>query len=66
MKFQWINEGQIKKEGSRIEIWAPAQSDFFCNKVGLLAQAPVGNGGIRVYEDLKIESRTVKNIRFGS
>ena len=35
-------------------------------KVGLLAQAPVGNGGIRVYEDLKIESRTVKNIRFGS
>ena len=31
MKFQWINEGQIKKEGSRIEIWAPAQSDFFCN-----------------------------------
>ena len=196
MKFQWINEGQIKKEGSRIEIQAPARSDFFCNngaiseegitpetlcnapfyytevegdfvmevrvshdfddtydsasvmvmvdmnnwakacfektdfgthaavsvvtrngesddangcnidgrsawlkicrvgnsfsfhysedgktyymtrffnlpaeknvKVGLLAQAPVGNGGIRVYEDLKIESRTVKNIRFGS
>ena len=196
MTFQWINKGQIKKEGNRIEILAPAQSDFFCNnnaiseegitpetlcnapfyytemagdfvmevrvshdfddtydsasvmvmvdmnnwakacfektdfgthaavsvvtrngesddangcnidgssawlkicrvgnsfsfhysedgktyymtrffnlpaeknvKVGLLAQAPVGNGGIRVYEDLKIESRTVKNIRFGS
>lgn len=34
-------------------------------KVGMLAQAPVGNGGVRVYEQLSIENRTVKNIRFG-
>ena len=34
-------------------------------KVGLLAQAPVGNGGIRVYEDLSIKKSTVKNIRAG-
>ncbi len=34
-------------------------------KVGLLAQAPVGNGGMRVYEQFSIENRTVKNIRFG-
>lgn len=34
-------------------------------KVGLLAQAPVGNGGIRVYENLTIENKTVKNIRMG-
>ena len=34
-------------------------------KVGLLPQAPTGNGGIRVYENLSIENRTVKNIRFG-
>ena len=34
-------------------------------KVGLLAQAPVGNGGIRVYENLSIENKTVKNIRAG-
>lgn len=34
-------------------------------KVGLLAQAPVGNGGDRVYEFLSIENRTVKNIRAG-
>ncbi len=34
-------------------------------KVGLLAQAPTGNGGDRVYEHLTIEKRTVKNIRFG-
>jgi regulation of enolase protein 1 (concanavalin A-like superfamily) len=34
-------------------------------KVGLLAQAPVGNGGARVYEDVTLEARTVKNIRFG-
>ncbi|WP_160687683.1 DUF1349 domain-containing protein [Clostridium sp. C2-6-12] len=34
-------------------------------KVGLLAQAPVGSGGTRVYEDLIIEKTTVKNIRVG-
>ena len=34
-------------------------------KVGLLAQAPVGNGGVRVYENLSIEKTTVKNIRSG-
>lgn len=34
-------------------------------KVGLLAQAPTGNGGVRVYEDFSLESRTVKNIRYG-
>lgn len=34
-------------------------------KAGLLAQAPTGNGGIRVYEKLSIEQKTVKNIRMG-
>lgn len=34
-------------------------------KVGLLAQAPTGSGGIRIYEDLTIEKRKVKNIRMG-
>lgn len=34
-------------------------------KVGLLAQAPIGSGGIRIYEDLTIEKRKVKNIRMG-
>ncbi len=34
-------------------------------KVGLLAQAPTGNGGERIYEHLSIERMTVKNIRFG-
>lgn len=34
-------------------------------KVGLLAQAPLGDGGERVYEHLSIEKRTVKNIRAG-
>lgn len=34
-------------------------------KVGLLAQAPVGNGGVRVYEHLSIQPITVKNIRAG-
>ena len=34
-------------------------------KVGLLAQAPSGNGGKRIYEHLSIEHKTVKNIRSG-
>ncbi len=34
-------------------------------KVGLLAQAPVGDGGERHYESLSLEHRTVKNIRVG-
>lgn len=34
-------------------------------KVGLLAQAPIGDGGVRIYENLTIEQVTVKNIRFG-
>jgi hypothetical protein len=34
-------------------------------KVGLLAQAPTGDGGIRVYENLSIEKKTLKNIRTG-
>lgn len=34
-------------------------------RVGLLAQAPVSNGGDRLYEHLKIENRTVGNIRAG-
>lgn len=40
----------------------PAQDTL---KVGLLAQAPMGNGGTRVYEELTIEKRTIKNIRMG-
>ena len=31
MKFNWINEGQLKEEKNRIEMYAPAGSDFFCN-----------------------------------
>lgn len=34
-------------------------------KVGLLAQAPTGNGGDRCYENLTVENKTVKNLRFG-
>ena len=34
-------------------------------KVGLLAQSPTGEGGVRIYENLTIEKKTVKNIRMG-
>ena len=34
-------------------------------KAGLLAQSPTGEGGIRIYENLIIKKKTVKNIRMG-
>jgi len=34
-------------------------------KVGLLAQAPIGSGGERVFEGFLLENKTVKNIRVG-
>lgn len=34
-------------------------------KVGLLAQAPTGDGGERIYQNYSLERRTVKNIRTG-
>lgn len=34
-------------------------------KVGLLAQAPTGDGGERIYKHFSLEQRTVKNIRTG-
>jgi regulation of enolase protein 1 (concanavalin A-like superfamily) len=29
--FKWLNESQAKFEGNALVIYAPAQSDFFCN-----------------------------------
>lgn len=34
-------------------------------KAGLVAQAPTGRGGLRYFEDFRLEQKTVKNIRFG-
>lgn len=34
-------------------------------KVGLVAQSPKGEGGLRTFENLTIEKKTVKNIREG-
>ena len=31
MNFQWLNESELKKEGEKITIYAPAETDFFCN-----------------------------------
>lgn len=44
---------------------------FFCLpvnetiKVGLVAQAPIGSGGERIFENITIENKTVINIREG-
>ena len=66
----FCNSGSVSEEGITPESLhnAPYYYTEFEGdrvKVGLLAQAPVGNGGVRVYEQLSIENRTVKNIRFG-
>ena len=34
-------------------------------KVGIEAQSPAGDGGMRFYSDISLESRTVKNLRAG-
>ena len=34
-------------------------------KVGMMAQAAIGEGGVRIYEDWSLEKRTVENIRAG-
>ena len=31
MDFKWLNEGTVKTDGNKIELFAPAQSDFFFN-----------------------------------
>ena len=33
MEFKWLNESEITIEGERIEIVAPAQTDFFCGSM---------------------------------
>ena len=30
MIFKWLNESEIMIEGDKIEIFAPAKTDFFC------------------------------------
>lgn len=50
--FNWINEDFLMRDAESV-------------KVGLLAQAPTGQGGDRIYENLSMESKTVKNIRAG-
>lgn len=34
-------------------------------KVGLLSQAPIGQGGNRIYQNFSLEKKSVKNIRMG-
>ena len=34
-------------------------------KVGIEAQSPAGEGGLRFYSDISIENRTVANLRAG-
>ena len=38
MEFKWLNEGQIKTENNKIEMFAPAQSDFFFNNDSVSAE----------------------------
>ena len=49
MIFKWMNESEINIEGDKIEITAPPRTDFF----------------VEVLMNVKIEHKTVKNIRRG-
>lgn len=49
MIFKWMNENEINIEGDKIEITAPPRTDFF----------------VKVLMNVKIEHKTVKNIRRG-
>ena len=49
MNFKWMNESEISIEGDKIEITAPPRTDFF----------------VEVLMNVKIEHKTVKNIRRG-
>ena len=33
MEFHWLNESKVQKTGDRIEIVAPAKTDFFCGSI---------------------------------
>lgn len=33
MEFKWLNESSVKQAADRIEITAPAQTDFFCGSI---------------------------------
>lgn len=33
MEFKWLNESKIMVEGDKIEIMAPAKTDFFCGSI---------------------------------
>ena len=52
MEFKWLNEGQIKTENNKIEMFAPAQSDFFFNNGSVSAEGitPVSYTHLDVYK----------------
>ena len=33
MEFKWLNESSVSQKGDRIEIVAPARTDFFCGSI---------------------------------
>lgn len=33
MEFKWLNKSSIRQTGNRIEIIAPARTDFFCGSI---------------------------------
>lgn len=51
-QWKWINESSAEITNNTV-------------KVGLGAQAPLGNGGYRVFSNIQLEHKTVKNLRSG-
>ena len=38
MEFKWLNESSVKQAEGRIEILAPARTDFFCGSIDECAE----------------------------
>ena len=79
--WKWLNESRMTEANGELAIAAPAKTDWFNNpvpedgtvqppvgesvKVGLEAQSPAGEGGLRIFSDVSLENRTVINLRKG-
>ena len=64
MEFKWLNESTIRQSGERIEIDAPARTDFFCGSMDDCAESILPESRCNA-PYLNIEKKTVKNIRAG-
>lgn len=57
-----MKKDQVSRSVLFLLLLDPAQKSI---KVGIEAQSPAGEGGMRYYSDIKLEKKTVANLRAG-